>query len=106
MYKMIIQLDSDKINSQSKYTEDTISKKLDEIFFKRGFTLFLDGKRRNYCGSENENDFARMGIILNGLRKQTWFVENVSEWLLCNNEDGVDEMDFTEENLVEHLGLH
>ena len=42
---------------------------------------------------------------VNGLKKQDWFVSNLSVWLLCTNEDSDDPGDFEEEDLVEYFGI-
>ena len=50
-------------------------------------------------------NYPNLGIILNGLKKQEWFITNLSVWLLCTNEDSDDPSDFEEEDLVEYFGL-
>ena len=56
-------------------------------------------------GTGADVDYPNLGIILNGLKKQEWFITNLSVWLLCTNEDSDDPSDFEEEDLVEYFGL-
>ena len=105
MYKMIICLNEEKIIKESELKLETIYEKLDTIFGKRGFTLSMDNDRRVYSGTGADTDYPNLGIILNGLKKQDWFVSNLSVWLLCTNEDSDDPRDFEEEDLVEYFGI-
>lgn len=105
MYKMIICLNEEKIIKESELKLETIYEKLDTIFGKRGFTLSMDNDRRVYSGTGADTDYPNLGIILNGLKKQDWFISNLSVWLLCTNEDSDDPGDFEEEDLVEYFGI-
>lgn len=55
-----------------------------------------------YRDSGNTADYGRFGKIVNTLKKQPWFMENVVEWLFCDNADSDDPEDFNEENLLNH----
>ena len=68
-------------------------------------TLSMDKNQRVYSGTGADTDYPNLGIILNGLKKQDWFVSNLSVWLLCTNEDSDDPGDFEEEDLVEYFGI-
>ena len=105
MYKMIICLDEQKIIDENKLNLNVLYEKLDSIFDKRGFILSLDHNNRIYSGTDASNDYPNLGVILNGLKKQEWFVSNLSTWLLCTNEDSDNPEDFEEEDLVEYFGL-
>ena len=105
MYKMIIRLNEDKIRGENKIDLKTIYEKLDGIFKKRGFSLSLDNNLRVYSGTDSAADYPNLGIILNGLKKQDWFVSNLSVWMLCTNEDSDNPEDFEEEDLVEYFGF-
>ncbi len=105
MYKMIISLDADKLNRDGQYNPMDMETKLDGIFTKKGFSVAVNGSEREYTGTGKETDFSYMGIILNGLRKQSWFTSNVDKWLFCNNEESDDPNDFVEEDLVEYFGI-
>lgn len=105
MYKMVICLNEEKIINENKLDLNTIYDKLDSIFKKRGFGLSIDNDCRTYSGTGADTDYPNLGIILNGLKKQDWFVSNLLIWLLCTNEDSDDPEDFEEEDLVEYFGF-
>ena len=105
MYKMVIGLNEEKIINDKNLEIETIYDKLDSIFGKRGFKLSIENDYRTYSGSGAAVDYPNLGIILNGLKKQDWFIKNLSVWLLCTNEDSDDPNDFEEEDLIEYFGL-
>lgn len=105
MYKMIICLNEEKIKNNNEFNLSTLYEKLNSIFAKRGFSVSLDGERHVYSGTDSSADYPNLGIILNGLKKQEWFVNNISVWLLCTNEDSDTPDDFEEEDLVEYFGF-
>lgn len=105
MYKMVICLDEKKINNEGKFDLNAIYEKLDIIFSKRGFKVSINSSCRTYSGTGADTDYPNLGIILNGLKKQEWFVTNLLVWLLCTNEDSDDPEVFDEEDLVEYFGF-
>ena len=105
MYKMIICLNEEKIQNDNVFNINVLYEKLNTIFSKRGFSLSLENGRHVYSGTDSSSDYPNLGIILNGLKKQEWFVQNISIWLLCNNEDSDTPDDFDEEDLVEYFGF-
>lgn len=105
MYKMIICLNENKIINEGKLDINHLYEKLDSIFSKRGFVLSFDNKQRVYSGTNSSSDYPNLGVILNGLKKQEWFVDNIVMWLLCNNEDSDNPNEFDEEDLVEYFGF-
>lgn len=105
MYKMIISLNEEKIIKEGKLNLNTIHEKLDNIFSKRGFKLSIDNNCRTYSGTGSDTDYPNLGIILNRLKKQDWFVSNLLVWLLCANEDSDDPEVFDEEDLIEYFGF-
>ena len=105
MYKMIICLNEEKIKKDQMFDINTLYDKLNTIFSKRGFSVSLENGRYVYSGTDSSSDYPNLGIILNGLKKQEWFIQNISVWLLCNNEDSDTPEYFDEEDLVEYFGL-
>ena len=105
MYKMIIRINEDKVLSDQVFDLNTVYDKLDAIFAKRGFSLRIENGNRVYFGTDASTDYPNLGIILNGLKKQDWFVKNLLVLVLCTNEDSEDLNDFEEEDLVEYFGL-
>ena len=52
------------------------------------------------CG--RARDFSLFGRIVNTLKRQTWFMDNVSVWRLCDSDDSDSPDDFNEEDLLTH----
>ena len=103
MMKMVIRMDEDKINIEKRYPLESVYGMIDKLFMKRGFLKSPESKRALvYCGMDRPVDFAYFGVIVNFLKKQPWFMENVSVWLLCSNDDSEDPNVFDEEDLVKH----
>lgn len=104
MIKMIIKMDKDKIESNGQYSIDSINEKSDGIFLRHGLNRFESGDDVEYRGSGKSTDFGNFTIILNGLRKQSWFMDNATRWIQCNSDDSDDPNDFSEEDLLEYFG--
>ena len=104
MIKMIIKMDKDKIESNGQYSIESINEKIDGIFLRHGLNRFESGEDVEYRGSGKSTDFGNFTIILNGLRKQSWFMDNATRWILCNSDDSDDPNDFSEEDLLEYFG--
>ncbi len=104
MIKMIIKMDKDKIESSGIYSVDKVYEKIDGIFKKRGLNRVEVDDDIEYCGTGRSTDFGNFTLILNGLRKQPWFMDNAIRWILCNSDDSDDPNDFSEEDLLEYFG--
>ena len=102
MIKMIIQMDKDIIHNSSLYSDEKITNTLDHIFSETGMEKKETDNGTEYCGRGVPSDFARFGKIMLGLKKQSWFMDNVTVWLLCNSDDSDNPEEFDEENLLEH----
>lgn len=104
MIKMIIKMNDDKIEVENKYTLERIYSGLDRIFAGYGYDREVINGNLEYKGNCDPSDFGKFGRIYNGLRKQTWFVDNVDTWLLCNSDDVDDPEDFSVEDLLHYDG--
>ncbi len=104
MIKMIIRMNDNKIEIEKKYTLERVYAGLDRIFAGYGYSREDVDGNLEYKGSCDPRDFAKFGRIYNGLRKQEWFSENVSTWLLCNSDDVDDPEDFSVEDLLHYDG--
>lgn len=100
MIKMIIKMDENKIKSKNDYSISHVYDVLDSFFAKFGYSHEIVDGSLEYKGNSDPNDFGRFSRIYNGLRKQAWFLENASTWLLCNSDDVDDPDDFSVENLL------
>ena len=104
MIKMIIKMNDEKISSSNEYSHERIYSALDRIFAQKGMDRKETEKGVEYSGSGKNTDFAYFGKIMLGLKKQPWFMDNVSEWLFCNSDDSDDPNDFNTEDLLVHYG--
>lgn len=102
MLKMMIELDNDKINIERKYKLEGIYATIDNAFNKMEFLRGDDPKILMYCGNDNAKDFGRFGTIVNFLKKQSWFMDNVIVWRLYDNDGSDNPEDFYEEDLLSH----
>ena len=74
-------MNDDKINIEKRYPLDSIYSTIDRLFLKRGFLKSPESNRALvYCGMDRTVDFAYFGVIVNFLKKQPWFMENVMVW--------------------------
>lgn len=103
MLKMIIRMDDDKINIEKKYRLDGIYRTIDSIFVKMGLPRMEDSSGSLvYRDNGHAKDYGRFGKIVNTLKKQAWFMDNVAVWLLCDSDDSDSPDDFNEEDLLNH----
>lgn len=101
MLKMTICMNDDKIKAEKKYHPDGIYGTINKIFSDMGFSRISDSsKSLVYCDNGQAKDFGRFGKIVNALKKQVWFMDNVSVWLLCDSDDSDNPDDFSEEDLL------
>ncbi len=102
--KMIIKMNNEKIKAENEYTLDRVYSGLTRIFKQFGYSgVEIDGNLE-YKGNSDPRDFGKFGCIYNGLRKQTWFINNAYTWLLCNSDDVEDPNDFSVEDLLSYDG--
>ena len=104
MIKMIIKMNDEKIETDNEYTLDRVYGGLDRIFAQFGYQGEEVGGNLEYKGTGDPHDFGKFGRIYNGLRKQTWFINNADVWLLCNSDDVEDPNDFSIEDLLNYDG--
>ena len=103
MLKMIIRMDDDKITAEKKYHLDGIYSTLNSTFQTVGLPRIEDGSSSlvyRDCG--RARDFSLFGKIVNTLKRQTWFMDNVLVWRLYDSDDSDNPDDFNEEDLLTH----
>lgn len=104
MIKMIIKMNDEKIKAENEYTLDRVYSGLNRIFEQFGYSAEEVDGNLEYKGNSDPRDFGKFGRIYNGLRKQTWFINNADTWLLCNSDDVEDPNDFSIEDLLNYDG--
>lgn len=103
MLKMIIRMDDNKINIEKKYRLDGIYNTINNTFDKMGLSRMEDSSGSLvYRDNGNARDYGRFGKIVNTFKKQAWFMDNVSVWMLYDSDDSDNPNDFNEEDLLNH----
>lgn len=81
-------MDDDKITTEKKYHLDGIYSAINNTFLTVGLPRIEDGSGAlvyRDCG--RAKDFSLFGKIVNTLKKQTWFMDNVAVWRLYDSDD-------------------
>ena len=102
MLKMLIRMDEDKITTEKKYHLDGIYSTINNTFSSMGFHRIDDNSGAlvyRDCG--RPADFSLFGKVVNTLKKQTWFMDNVA-WRLYDSDDSDSPDEFNEEDLLTH----
>ncbi|MBS7009145.1 hypothetical protein [Anaerostipes sp.] len=101
MLKLEIKLDESKIESEHKYNVDDIYRVLEKSFFRHDILMIRkeDGTLV-FCGKGNAKDYGAFGCIITQLKEKEWFMDNVIKWIWYNSDDGVDETDFSVEDVL------
>ena len=102
MIKMIIKMNEDKITTDNTYSVEHVYDVLDNVFAQFGYSKESVDGNLEYKGNNDARDFGKFGRIYSGLRKQSWFMDNASTWLLCNSDDVDDPNDFSVEDLLHY----
>lgn len=103
MLKMVIRINENKVIAEKKYRLGGIYSIIDNAFMQMGFLRQVSEKDALvYCDNGNASDYASFGIIVNTLKRQTWFLDNITEWSLYESEDSDNPDDFSVEDLLAH----
>ena len=92
---MMIRMDDDKITTEKKYHLDGIYSTINNTFLTMGLLRIEDGSGAlvyRDCG--RTRDFSLFGKIVNTLKKQAWFMDNVAVWRLYDSDDSDSPEDF------------
>lgn len=79
--------DEAKIMEEGKYTIQQLHDKVDQLASKSFLTKESPG---HYSSNKGENAFALVGRTILKLEEEPWFVDNLSEWLLYEDEETED----------------
>lgn len=103
MLKMIISMNKVKINAEKKYNLDSIQNTIDKLFLNLGLSLMEHSSRQwVYRDNGDDRDYGRFGRIVNTLKRQEWFMDNVEMWRFYDSDDSDAPDDFNEEDLLNH----
>ena len=106
MQKVLIRLDTEKIINEKKYALNNFHKTLHDFFDQFNFLQIQDSSDCIILeGKNHPHDFAHFGIIFNTLKKQPWFIDNITEWILYDNDDSDDPDIFDEEDLLQNFKI-
>ncbi len=100
MIKCEILFDSEKITREDEYTVESIQKATDDVFAAHHIGKDVDGL---YTTSGADEDYVSFMSIIISLKRQQWFLNNLSRWTLYVDED--DTGDFYTEDLIERYTL-
>lgn len=103
MLKMVIRMDDEKINREKIYRLAGIYDAIDQVFRASGLPR-AEGPSGTlvYRDCGRAKDFGLFGRIVNHLKRQAWFMENVAQWQFCDSDDSDSPDDFNEEDLLAH----
>lgn len=101
--KLEIKLNDTLIRSEGKYNPSSIQDTLDKAFGKYQFRkeVLPDGTF-TYYGNGRPQDYATFGRLITTLKDKTWFLPYLEKWLWYNSDDGIDENDYTVEDVLYH----
>lgn len=106
MLMMKIEMNADKIQAEKRYTLSSINRTIESAFSQMQLRKVEDASGALlYRDTGNARDYGRFGKIVNTLKKQSWFMDNVSVWRLYNSEDSDNLNDCSEEDLLLHYQL-
>lgn len=101
MLKMLIRMDNHKIETEQKYNSESIYSTLNNAFSRMRFQRISDESNALvYCDNETGQTHGSFCQIINSLKKQGWFMENVSDWILYHSDVSDNPGDFREEDLL------
>lgn len=107
MMKMIIRMNDYKIAKDNQYSLQDIYNTLNHMFLTVGLSrIESEANALTYVDNSRAEDFSLFGQIVNVLKKQSWFMDNVSAWLFYEKDDDDTSDTFTEEDLLEYYTVN
>lgn len=103
MLKLEIKLDEAKIKSENKYDVISIYQTLEKSFFKYDIPMNKekDGTLVFY-GRGHARDYGAFGAVITSLKEKGWFIDYVIKWVWYNSDDGLNEEDYSVEDVLYH----
>lgn len=103
MLMMKIEMNADKIQAEKRYTLSSINRTIESAFSQMQLRKVEDASGALlYRDTGNARDYGRFGRVVNSLKKQSWFMDNVSVWRLYDSDDSDNLNDCSEEDLLLH----
>lgn len=87
MIGMIFKFDEAKINAEGNSTVEQLHNMVDQLASKSFLTKEASG---HYSSIMGKHAFALVGRTILKLEEEPWFVDNVSEWLMYEDEEAED----------------
>ena len=101
MLMMKIEMNADKIQAEKRYTLSSITRTIESAFSQMQLRKVEDASGALlYRDTGNARDYGRFGRVVNTLKKQSWFMDNVSVWRLYDSDDSDNLNDCSEEDLL------
>lgn len=103
MLKMLICMNQDKINAERKYNLDSMHETINALFLNLGLSSMRNTSGQwVYRDNGDMRDYGRFGRVVNTLKRQAWFMDNVETWRFYDSDDSDNSEDFNEEDLLSH----
>ena len=103
MLMMKIEMNADKIQAEKRYTLSSINRTIESAFSQMQLRKVEDASGALlYRDTGSARDYGRFGRVVNTLKKQSWFMDNVSVWRLYDSDDSDNLNDCSEEDLLLH----
>ncbi|WAJ22083.1 hypothetical protein [Lacrimispora xylanolytica] len=95
MLKVQIDLDINKIITESKYSQTVLSATVAKVFSDKGMNVSVDAEsgRIIVTDSGRVDDYGKLWSVIWRLSEKNWLVDNLKEWLWFNNDDGDDSVE-------------
>lgn len=103
MLMMKIQMNAEKLDAEKRYDPAVIGRTIDAAFGRVQLRKMSapDGTLV-YCDTGDARDYARFGQVVNALKKQPWFMDNVALWRMYDSSDSETPGQYDEEDLLLH----
>ena len=86
MLMMKIEMNADKIQAEQRYTMSAINRTIESAFAQMQLRKVEDASGALlYRDSGNARVYVRFGKVVNTLKMQPWFMENVAVWCLYDS---------------------
>ena len=103
MLMMKIEMNADKIQAEKRYTLSSINRTIESAFSQMQLRKVEDASGALlYRDTGSARGYGRFGKVVNTLKKQSWFMDNVSVWRLYDSDDSDNLNDCSEEDLLLH----
>lgn len=103
MLKLEIKLNDEKILTENIYQLEGIYRAIEKVFEDNQLLKKMDSDgTMTFYGTGSRKDYAAFGRIITWLKKEKWFMDNVTKWVWYNSDNGNSDEDFSIEDVLYH----